>query len=340
MDVQESDNTLNPDSSVESIDRPPSEHLPKAKVYSPYSIYVIALLIPSSIFGLLARLGLEALGNYDGQSIFQLAYAQALGCFVMGFSVPLKEAIGEFYAPLYTAITTGFCGSLTTFSGWQLDVFHAWVNAEHYSRGGFHDFIDGLAQTVFTLCLALGSFKFGTYMAVETSRFYPRIPSFSLIPRLVVTSISIAFYGAVFPAYFRLPASYRSQATAALLFAFPGALLRYILSVTLNHFIKGFPLGTFLANAFGTGLLGAFSVIQGLPSPVSYGSCAILQGLSDGFCGCLTTVSTFAAETITLPTRSSWRYVIVSWVAGQLILLVILGPAFWHGHVNKEATCM
>jgi len=91
--------TLNDELSLASIDRPPSikEGLPPSKIYHPLSLHVLALLIPASILGLLARLGLEALGTYDGQSIFPLAYVQSIGCFIMGFGVALKEPLGRLY---------------------------------------------------------------------------------------------------------------------------------------------------------------------------------------------------------------------------------------------------
>jgi len=123
-----------------SIDRPPSVLEPTtqgpSRVYHPFSPAVIALLMPASVFGVLARLGLDALATYDGRSIFPLAYAQALGCFIMGMALPLKDAISGYYSPLYTAVTTGFCGSLTTFSGWQLDVFNSWINQGQFHRSG------------------------------------------------------------------------------------------------------------------------------------------------------------------------------------------------------------
>ncbi len=43
------------------------------------------------------------------------------------------------YGPLYTAVTTGFCGSLTTFSGWQLDIFESWINGTASHRDWFRD---------------------------------------------------------------------------------------------------------------------------------------------------------------------------------------------------------
>lgn len=83
--------------SLAHISLPPSkEQLTEpTQVYSPFSPEIIALLMPGSVFGVLARLGLEALTNYDGAAIFPLAWVQAIGCFVMGFAVSLKGEIGD-----------------------------------------------------------------------------------------------------------------------------------------------------------------------------------------------------------------------------------------------------
>jgi fluoride ion exporter CrcB/FEX len=51
--------------------------------------------MPSSVFGALARLGIDALVNYDGAAIFPLAWVQATGCFIMGIAVALKGQIGD-----------------------------------------------------------------------------------------------------------------------------------------------------------------------------------------------------------------------------------------------------
>ena len=89
--------TLEDARSLASIDRPPDEEvkLPPAKIYHPLSPHVLALLMPASIFGTLARLGLLAITGYDGHSIFPLAWVQAAGCLVMGFGLELKEPIGQ-----------------------------------------------------------------------------------------------------------------------------------------------------------------------------------------------------------------------------------------------------
>lgn len=98
--------TIDHAGSLASIDCPPSdaEELPPAKIYRPLSIHVLGLLMPASIFGVLARLGLEALTTYDGQAIFPLAYIQATGCFIMGIGLRMKAPFGNLYAfPFFTS---------------------------------------------------------------------------------------------------------------------------------------------------------------------------------------------------------------------------------------------
>ncbi|KAH9951635.1 CrcB-like protein-domain-containing protein [Amylocystis lapponica] len=327
--------------SLASIDRPPGqeEKLPTAKIYHPLSLSVIALLMPASVFGTLARLGLQALVTYDGHSIFPLAWVQAGGCLVMGFALGFKEPLGRFYGPLYTALTTGFCGSFTTFSGWQVAVFQAWLDTGRFHRDWLRDVIDGLTQTVFTLAISLVSVQFGAHLASLIKPLVPTLPPPGRFVRHGLTALAVLIYAATYPAYFRLPASYRHQATAALLFSFPGTLTRYLLSIKLNPMLQLMPLGTFTANTFGTALLALFTVLQGTHGPPSPNACGVLRGLSDGYCGCLTTVSTFAAEVAALDNRKSWLYVVASWVTSQLLLLVILGPSYWAGHVSEQATC-
>ena len=168
--------------------------------------------------------------------------------------------------------------------------------------------VDGIGKIFFTLSISMASLFLGIHIGTTLLPVIPKLRPPSSAMQYAVTIISVLVYGATFPAYFCLSASFRHQATAALLFSFPGTLTRYVLSILLNPRFKLLPVGTLVANEFGTSLLAMFHALQGLRSPVSPGACSILQGLDDGYCGCLTTVSTFVSE---MRVMEKWERIVV-----------------------------
>lgn len=158
--------------------------------------------------------------------------------------------------------------------------------------------------------------------------------------RYTLSALAVLVYAAAYPAYFKMSPKFRHQVTAALLFSYPGTLTRYFLSIRLNPILSLFPLGTFTANMFGTALLGALQVIQSMHTPPSPNACGVLRGLADGYCGCLTTVSTFAAEVAALKDLKKWFYVLLSWVGAQALLILIVGAPVWTERVLKDSTCV
>lgn len=203
----------------------------------------------------------------------------------------------------------------------------------------FYQVIDGLSKTLFTLAISLSSVTLGLHLSRIVSKHVPRVRPARPLFRHIFRILSVLIYVATIPLYFKLSPSFRHQATAAILFSFPGTLTRYTLAMLLTPRLKLFPLGTFVANTGGTALIGMFHVLQRTPTLPSMNACAILQGLIDGYCGCLTTVSTFAVEVGALRTSSAWLYVGLSWAVSQLLLLVILGPSWWVGHVSESRMC-
>ena len=87
----ESNGGARKDATVEEVVELPPQ------LFHPLSWEIIALLMPASVFGVLVRLGLDALTSYDDESIFPLAYVQGVGCLVMGFCLALKVPISEWY---------------------------------------------------------------------------------------------------------------------------------------------------------------------------------------------------------------------------------------------------
>ena len=203
--------------------------------------------------------------------------------------------------------------------------------------------LDGIGLTVYTLSVSIAALQFGyctmsLVLGVFPSAKLPRSPA--RLTRYSVVALAILTYAGAFPAYFLMSPQFRAQATAALLFSYPGTLTRYLLALSLNRRIKAFPLGTFSANILGTALLAIFRVLQNKSArPLSDNACTLAEGLIDGYCGCLTTISTFVAELYEMGGWQSYRYAFLSWTVSQLLFLVILGPAQWAGHVQKHRVC-
>lgn len=93
--------------------------------------------------------------------------------------------------------------------------------------------------------------------------------------------------------------------------AFAGALLRWVFGIWFNPLLPVMPLGTLAANLLGGFVIGAalgvFNQFQSLPPEIRL-------FVTTGFCGGLTTFSTFSAETVTLLLRQQygWTLAIVS----------------------------
>ena len=102
--------------------------------------------------------------------------------------------------------------------------------------------------------------------------------------------------------------------------AFAGALLRWGFGILLNPLLPVLPLGTLAANLIGGFVIGAalgvFNQFQSLPPEIRL-------FVTTGFCGGLTTFSTFSAETVTLMLRQQygWTAAIISaHVIGSLVM--------------------
>ena len=187
----------------------------------------------------------------------------------------------------------------------------------------------------------MSSVSFGSYLAQITPSYFPRFPAPRPAIRCALSVLGILIYAATFPVYATLPSSYRSQALAALLFSFPGTLARYLLAISMNPMLEKMPLGTMTANILGTALLGVFHVLQNKNPHVSPHACSTIQGLIDGFCGTLTTISTFAVElNVMNGSRYAWIYGGISVLMSQLLLVIIILPAHAASAVPFVRTCI
>ena len=102
--------------------------------------------------------------------------------------------------------------------------------------------------------------------------------------------------------------------------AFFGALLRWGFGILWNTVIPNLPLGTLAANLVGGFIigaaLGAFEQFQDLPPELRL-------FITTGFCGGLTTFSSFSAEAVVLFTRQQYGWfttIIAAHVVGSLAM--------------------
>ena len=101
----------------------------------------------------------------------------------------------------------------------------------------------------------------------------------------------------------------------------------------LNGIVKWFPVGTFAVNMFGVAVLSMCYDLQHVPLQVTIGGghlgCQVLQGVQDGFCGCLTTVSTWILEMKSLRRRHGYFYGASSVLVGLALVVCIMGTVKW-----------
>ncbi|KAI9816889.1 MAG: hypothetical protein M1827_001534 [Pycnora praestabilis] len=270
--------------------------------------------------------------------------------------------------PLFIGLATGFCGSFTSFSSFIRDVFFALSNdlptpISHTStapiassstvhRNGGYDVMALLAVILLTLCLCLAGLQLGAHIAIVLEPITPTLPFFAtrkFFDRSIVMVAWLSWLGAIFLAIWPpdrpggpdgqsswLQETWRGEVIFALVFAPIGCLVRFYASLHLNGRIASFPLGTFTVNILGTAILGMCYDLQHAGSGSASGmigggmvGCQVLQGVQDGFCGCVTTVSTWVTELKGLRRRHAYFYGTMSVGVALALLVVEMGSLRW-----------
>ncbi|PKS13253.1 hypothetical protein jhhlp_000024 [Lomentospora prolificans] len=240
--------------------------------------------------------------------------------------------------PLYVGLATGFCGSFTSFSSFIRDAFLALSNdlkptdmPSPASRNGGYSFMAFLSVIITSISLSLSGLFIGVHLAEALDSVTPSLPYRFVryfLDRIAVPVAVAIWLAAIFLSIFPPADMWRGDALFALVFSPLGCMARFYLSLFFNKRIPSFPLGTFLANLLGTAILGicwdlSHSSIGGVVG------CQVLQGIEDGFCGCLTTVSTWVLELATLRRAHAYRYGAASVVVSVLIMIAIMGSLRW-----------
>jgi CrcB protein len=162
----------------------------------------------------------------------------------------------------------------------------------------------------------------------EKDTSQPKAPQTPLLDLITIISAVLSYLIALI-LYFLAPISWRHRATFPILLAPPGTILRYSLArLNTRHRL---PIGTFLANMIATLIIAGVTAAQRRPRALGNGiQCNALWAIQQGFCGCLSTVSTFAVEASTVKGwKLKWGYVFGSVISGHLLVLAVVGGVGW-----------
>lgn len=313
-----------------------------------YAAYMIHLAV-FGFFGVFTRYGLQKLFGpdclaltSDQSPLYPDLPSNMLGSFLMGwFGIIFKADIRYISDHLIVGITTGYMGSLTTFSGW---------NQKMVGLSSKGHWVYAIAGVVLGMFIVNESITVGAETGERLrSLILKYIREKSLIGHkydwehwrvntrakqsvlLSVMIILMSFFWIL--SIVLTVVKMHSLADGAVLWmgcsvAPPGVWLRWYLArlngqgIGKQRSLKWLPTGTLVANVLAAGIMAVLAVTS--KAVDTKRSTTILSGIQLGFLGCLSTVSTFAAEVYTMRRSGQIARAFV-YAASTFLLSFLLG---------------
>lgn len=311
----------------------------KSVTYKIFSwTFLLCHIITFSYFGAMIRFSLTGISPLSQDYFPDSLFANILGCFIMGICyewiVNYLKFINNIYFKasikrIYTCLATGFCGSLTTFSSWQQEAVY---NLAKGNLGAY------LMKEAVGLLFCIPSFHFGRDVFSFTKHTFKHLTIKSLTNiTMIAESIpeesrnhiivkihenpSFVVSKKVNESYFLFMLSHLIELVFILIFigliicniifcilnteiqkysiyltlAPIGSIIRFF-TLKLNSKLKlSIPLFTIVVNVVGSIILSI--AFHYLDVSVWFGA------IANGFCGCLTTVSSFIQDLHVINTK-------------------------------------
>lgn len=266
--------------------------------------------------GSIAREGLIALTGYEQWGPL---WANVAGCIVMGFHE------NYIHDPIYAPkVGVGFCGSFTSFSSLIVSLFLYSTTPQPKWRTDGYGVMAFMALLIIEVACSISSLFFGRHLEKLARTYHVLIrPNYATIQYLGA-AIGLAAWIACLVIACTVSTD-RNWPLIAVFTPF-GVYCRFYAS-KLNR--PEYRIGTFTVNMIGTILACIFNILQHPDIGASVLQIQVLKGLSDGFCGSLTTVSSLVLELTNLPLPKAYSYGILSFGLGFCFAVLIIGSFDW-----------
>ncbi|KAG2309449.1 hypothetical protein Bca52824_029197 [Brassica carinata] len=288
----------------------------------PKSLEYISCLIHLAVFGILGAITRYLMQKLFGPSVARVTSdgsilyldlpSNMVGSFLMGwFGVVFKADITKVSEFLAIGLSTGYLGSLTTFSGWNQKMLD--LSADGKWLYAVLGFLLGLFLASYSIILGVETAKGFRWLlqrkasssskeernsCLEVNTVKSHIVSMTLMVVLLVALLTVSATQLV--KEFDKGTS-EAQLWLGCLVAAPGVWLRWFLA-RLNgrgvgkdgQYLRWVPFGTVVANVAAASAMAALATLK---KSVDTRTCnTVASSIQFGLLGCLSTVSTFMAE--------------------------------------------
>jgi fluoride ion exporter CrcB/FEX len=221
---------------------------------------------------------------------------------------------------LKAGLITGFCGSLTSYSSVVFGILMI-------SRKSI---FDGISVLIVAVGSSFALFLLGKHFSEMPLKRYNFLMILESRYFSIITAVCCGIIGLIF-----IILGIRVNWILSLLIGPFGSSSRYLIA-RYNSIYNHFPIGTFFANTLACILLFAFHMIS--TENINVLGCDFVNACIVGFCGCLSTVSTFILELDNMPVKESYIYCIISFASAFSFGLIFFGLWSITGH-NLESIC-